>query len=221
LNIQKLTADVFTRQRQLQDYETKIEVSFRNIIEKDKLTPEDGQARAWGKITRVATQMARTSARRRAMEAENAEKRVTAKEKGYDVSAGFEVKYTLTMDEVLKIVHERLDEYGTRFSAGRGYVPAVKKYYEDVKNGVRPIGGMLVMSTKDNVTHPLYKVGDIVLSRKGWPVNTTTEYNSAGKNEGADVVTFLRLNGLNNLKPFEKNLPQSEVLVGFLPLKYE
>ncbi|MCL2041529.1 MAG: toll/interleukin-1 receptor domain-containing protein [Bacteroidales bacterium] len=208
------------QQQQLQEMEVKIEESFRNIIEDCKLSPNDDQYLMWGKIVHIATSMAQTTARR--METERLDKhdKETAQAKGYDVSNWFSVKYSLTMDEVLQEIITRLDQYMKYFPDTKNYIPAVKQFYTNVKDGKQPLNGMVVIGTKDDIPHPIFKIGDIVLSRKDKTVNSTTDYKSVAKTERDDTVVFLRLHE-GKLQKHTEVVPETEVLIGFLVLKEE
>ena len=219
-NIQNLSAEIIEMQQQLQETEIKIEKSMRNTIEKCKLLPEDDQYLMWGKIVKIATSMARTETRRTEAERNNRKRKEELQAKGYDVSNYFEVKYTLPTDEILREITTRLDQYVQYFPETKNYIPAVKQFYTDVKNGKQPLCGMVVIGTKDDVPHPVFKIGDIVLSRKGKTVSSTTDYQSVAKTEGDDTVTFLRLNS-GKLKKQTEIVPKTDVLVGFLVLKEE
>jgi hypothetical protein len=227
-NIQKLVAGNMERQRALQEMEKKIEDAIRRNLEKDKPAPGDEQWREWGKIVRTATSMAQTAERRRNMERENAAKKAVALQKGYDVTAGFEIKYTLTMDEVLAVIQQRLDAHGKRFPDAAAYIPAAKQFYTEVRKGTYPIGGLLVTGTENAVAHPIYKTGDIIISRKGASIRMSADYEKAGQSTGAaastsaaDTVTFLRLGTDGTFKVLTEPLPLSAVKTALLQLKYE
>jgi hypothetical protein len=217
-NIMRLSAEIIESRWKLQELETNIEELIRETIEKCKLSPDDGQYLMWGKIVRIATSMARTSARRQ--ESENMSKRdkEAARLKGYDVSDWFEVKYTLTTDEMLGEITTRLNQYMQYFPETKNYVPAVKLFYTDVKNGKQKLNGMAVMGTKDNIPHPLLNTGDIVLTRKGKPFNNTDAFAKINELQGDDTLTFLRLNTNGQLSLHEALMPQTDVLIGFLGL---
>jgi hypothetical protein len=217
-NIQKLSSDVIERQQQLQEMEEKIETSTRNIIEQCKLSPNDDQYLMWGKIVHIATGMARTAMRRMESKRLNRQDKERAQAKGYDVSNWAEVKYSLTTDEILREVSVRLEQYMQYFPETKTYVPAVEQFYTDVKNGKQALSGMVMIGTKDDIPHPVFKNGDIVLSRKGKAVNSTEDYRSVAKTEDDDAVVFLRLNS-GKLQKHAEILPKTEVLTGFLVLK--
>jgi hypothetical protein len=193
----------FEEQNELQNMEEQLEMSFRNIIEQCKLASNDNQYLMWGKIVRIATVMSNTVARRQ-------------------INTNFEFipKYTLTLDEVLKELIARLDQYAVYFPDTNNYIPTVKQFYTDVKNGKQTLYGIVMIGTKDDIKHPLFIPGDIILFRKGKKINNFSDYNNAVNETGNDTVVFLRLNN-GELQRHSEILPKTDLLTGFLVLKEE
>lgn len=218
-HIEQLAAEVTGKQQQLQATERKIEDSLRRIMEKCRLTPGDDQYQMWGKIVRLATIMNRTAVRRAASEKQNEHDKAEARAKGYDVSGWFEVTYSLTTGEMLRQLHDELDRYRNYFPETGSYVPAVKQFYAEVEKGTFPLGGMVVMGTKDNLPHPILQTGDILIARKGIAVNNVTDYKSAKEQPREDTFTFLRRDAAGKLNKLQQSVPGNNVLVGFLELK--
>jgi len=188
---------------ELQNLEEQLETSFRNIIENCKLASNDNQYLMWGKIVRIATVMANTVARRQ-----------------INSTFAFQPKYTLTMDEALKELITRLDQYAVYFPETKNYIPAVKQFYTDIKDGKQNLYGIVMIGTKDDIKHPLFIPGDIILSRNEKTINKFSDYNNAVNKTGDDTVFFLRLSG-GKLQRHSEILPETDVLTGFLVLKEE
>ena len=199
----KLSSDVRENQQELQTLEEQLETSFRNIIENCKLSVDDDQYLMWAKIIRVATRMASTAARRQ-----------------INSTFTFQPKYALTMDEVLTELLARIDQYAAYFPETKNYIPAVKQFYTDIKNGRQTLNGIVMIGTKDDVPHPLFIPGDIILDRKGMTINKFNDYNNAAKEIGDDTVVFLRLNN-GRLQKHTEVLPEANIMTGFLDLKEE
>lgn len=219
--VKQLSADVSAKQNQLQETEKQIEATFRRVIEKCELKPEDGQYEMWGKIVRIATLMGNTANRRQQMAEQNRKAKAQAEAKGFDTSGWFQVEYGLTMEEVLKEVYKRLDQYQAYFPETRAYVPAVKQFYTEVAAGKCLLEGMVVIATKDDLPHPVLQIGDIVTARKGKVVNNTTDYKAAKEIAGEDQLTFWRFSSDGKWRKQTESIPLTEVLVGFLMLKEE
>ena len=137
--------------------------------------------------------------------------------KGFDTLEWFEVKYTVSTADLLREINTRLDEYVRYFPDARSYVPVVKAFYTEVESGRLPIDGMVVIGTKDNLPHPLLRIGDIVFARNGKTVHNADEYESAKKANGEDLLEFYRYGA--NLQKLKRNVQPNQVLVGFLQLK--
>lgn len=218
-HIVELSSDIIEKQKLLQTTTNKTEEVMRRIIEKCKLSKEDEQYTMWGKILRLATLMNNTLVNRQNLQLQNEKDKVATREKGYDVSYWYEVKYSLTTKDLLKELTQRLDQYAGYYPETKVYVTAVKQYYALVEQGRYPLNGMVMMATKDNLLHPVLQIGDIVIARKGITVNNTADYKAAKDREGDDSLTFLRLDGNGQLKKVTEVVPQTDILVGFLELK--
>ena len=118
-------------------------------------------------------------------------------------------------------INQRLDVYSTFITDAQKYALAVKRFYALVASGEQPLGGMVVALTQNNQPHPVLKVGDIVLTRKGQTANNTAAYNKAKELSGDDVLTFLRLGDNGQLILHKEIMPPTQVLTGFLMLKEE
>ena len=124
-------------------------------------------------------------------------------------------------EDLLQELNQRLDFYAAHIADAKGYIPSVKQFYALVVTGDYPLGGMAVVLTQDNQLHPVLKVGDIVLSRKGRPANSTADYTNAKEASGDDVLVFLRSNANGALILRKETLPPTDVLTGFLVLREE
>lgn len=211
------SGELVSRQKALQEAADKVDATAESVIAKCTLSREDDQYYMWGKIIRLGsllniTLTSRSEARVRA-EKEKAE----AEKMGFDTSGWFEAKYRVTPEVILGKIHGSLDQYQGWFPETAAYVPAVKQYFSDVADGKYKTGGMVIMATKDNLEHPVLRLGDIVVSRNGIPVNTAEEFSGSKNEAGEDILTFLRLDSGSLRKHTEGN-PKNDVLVGLLPL---
>ena len=131
------------------------------------------------------------------------------------------MQYSITTRDILYEINQRLDAYLSYFKETRAYVPAVKQFYALVEKNEYPLSGMVVIGTKDNLPHPVLKIGDIVLTRKGESINNIDDYKNAKEKTGEDVLTFLRLDNNGRLGFYKETIPPTEVMTGFLDLKEE
>ncbi len=100
----------------------------------------------------------------------------------------------------------------------KAYAQAAQVYYRQLAAGQVEPCGIIVIGTKDDEPHPLYKIGDIITQRKGQTVKNVDEYAAQAKSAGADDITLLRLDESGKLQTIQTTLFPTEVLTGFLPL---
>ena len=210
------TDELSSRQKELQEAADKIDEMVRSTIEKCRLNPDDDQYYMWGKIIRLGSLMSLTQASRENAAQEREADRQEAEKLGFDTSGWFEPVYRYSPDDILDELLSGLDEYAGYFPETLSYVPQAKLYFSAVCSGDMRPGGMIVIATKDNLPHPVLKIGDIVLARNGQAVNTADEF-SASKNTGSDEMVYLRMDG-DVLRKYSESVPENEVLVGLLPL---
>ena len=185
-NLLNKAKEIGASEQKLKDYEQKLDGTYRQLLEKCTLLPEDGQGIMWGKIMRQAKVM----------------------------NTAQQPRKNALLDEI----NQRLDTYGTRIPDAQKYTPAVKKFYALAASGEQPLGGMVVALIQNDQPHPVLKVGDIVLTRKGQKANNTAEYNQAKELSGDDVLTFLRLDDNGRLVLHKEVMSPTQVLTGFLML---
>lgn len=218
-HVAELSLKVSEQEKQLQSTIDQTEEIIRRIVEKCKLNKEDEQYTMWGKIVRLATLMNNTMIDRRKMAMQNEKEKMAAKEKGYDVSRWYELKYALTTKDLLNEVLLRLDQYAAFFPDTKAYVATVKQFYVLVEQGVYPLVGMAMIGTNDNLPHPVLQLGDIVIARKAMAIHNVSDYKSAKDKKGDDTLTFLRLDANQQLRKHTEVVPQTGVLIGLIDLE--
>lgn len=211
------SGELVSRQKALQEAADKVDETAESVMEKCTLSSEDDQYYMWGKIIRLGSLLNLTVTSRSEAKARAEKEKAEAEKMGFDTSGWFEAKYRVTPEVVLGKIHESLDLYQGWFPETSVYVPAVKQYFSDLVNRKYKAGGMVVMATKDNLEHPVLRLGDIVVSRNGTPVNTVDDFSGSRNEAGEDILTFLRLENGTLVKHTEVN-PKNDVSVGLLPL---
>lgn len=155
---------------------------------------------------------------RQQLQCRNDRDKVAAGELGLDTADWFEVKYTLSTADLLWELTTRLDEYQEFFPQAASYVESVKAFYAAAEAGECAVGGLVVVGTKDDLPHPVLEVGDIVVARNGRQINSVEQFQAAASTD-SDVLEFYRNFPAQHRR--SENVPATEVLVGFLPMKVE
>lgn len=212
------TGELTAMQKELQETADKVDEMVRATIDKCRLSPDDDQYYMWGKIIRLGSLMETTLVSRENAMLQKEKEKAEAEAMGFDTSSWFEPTYRIAPKDILGEIHDRLDQYLTYFPETSIYVPQARRYFSDVLEGKCKPGGMIVMATKDNLEHPVLKLGDIVVSRNGQTVNTAEQFSFSKATTGEDHMTFLRLSG-DSLVEHIETVPANDIPVGLLPLK--
>lgn len=222
--IKAQVAENMKLQQELQKATGEMEEMYRRMLKKTEHSDTDDLGLAWGKICQLAGLMEHASNARRVREEMRVANAARAKADGRDtLDDYFPINYTLTMDEVLQTLQTRLIRYGERFPETKGCIPAVSRFYADVCGGKRSLTGLLVVCTKDDVPHPVFKTGDIVLRRRGKLLHSVEDYTSVGnsKSSTSDEIQLLRMTASGVLEEQTATIPRdTSVLVGFQQVGY-
>ncbi len=214
-SIEKTKADLAKADKMLADM-------YRESMTEYELKSTDDQGLMWGKILRMAN-LAQISAETERIEAKEYNELVEiAKQQGIDPSTLSKPYHSITardkynnVDKWL-IKYEQLNPNNEKHISK--YVAAARAYYKEVAVGKRdPEIGIILVATKDDLEHPQYNIGDIVIERKGKVIRSVSQYFALKDDPAKNVVKVLRLqNGA--LKQMTLELDDSPVLVGLSPL---
>lgn len=181
------------KRAELTEETAKVKEVYERLKQNCMLKEEDSEGYQWGKIVRMAKFMSES---------------VKNYRKFGDMTI---IRPAIVYTDICT----QLDEYLRFHPNAKTYIPALKQFYKQVSVGKFPLGGQLVFAFKDAVTHPMYKVGDIVVSRNGQNI---TDYDSMKRAISIDkqgTVEFYRLEA-GTLILHKENVCETNTLVGFL-----
>lgn len=175
----------------------------------------------WGKVLRMATIANNALLQRTAAAKRNRELAAAAREQGTDTRFLTDMPYTITVDDLFGNVRTWLNDCERNMpatAANKARFEAARCFYRDVALGELPCEGIIAIGTKDDLPHPVYRVGDIVTRRNGQPVRSVEEYQAQKPPTGEDVVTIVRYTPEGHRETLHTPLPETAVLTAFLPL---
>lgn len=109
----------------------------------------------------------------------------------------------------------QLDAFQRFHPEAKSFIPSVKQYYKQIAEGKRKLGGQLIFAFKDNAIHPIYKVGDIIVSRNGKLITDNASLaNAVSVNKQGNVEVLRLVNG--SLQLHQMDVPESNILVGYM-----
>lgn len=222
-NIEDKKVAVAKRRAELAEADQKLTELYNMALEKFALLPTDDQGTMWGKILRLA-KLAENALKAEQEEKERHEELVAvARARGIDTDFLIDTPHTITTQEKFNNVDKWLVQY-EQFNPGNevqiaDYVKAARAYYKAVAKGTQdPAIGVLLVGTLENQPHPQFRVGDIVIERKGKTVHTVQDYIDLKDAPGENQLRVLRFeNGTFKTLSFIVD-PDCPVLIGLSEL---
>ena len=130
---------------------------------------------------------------------------------------GFNFRFTLTPDAVYKDVELLFDKYEKEYPESKAYVASAKAFFKAVSKQECEYAGIMVFAFKDNLSHSVLKVGDIIFDYGGERIMSLSGLKSAYSKDNAKETKVYRLvNG--KLKVVEVDQLVDTDIIGFLEL---
>lgn len=211
--------DVEKRKAELTEADKRLSEAYERALVKSAIKADDDQWTQWGKMLRIGTLannalISRTQAKR-----DYDEQVRIAKNQGLDPSFIAPYNYTISVDEMFSNVDKWLVNYLKNFPSGSIYVVSARQYYKALRAGKVPYLGVLVIGTQNDESHPVLKVGDIVIERKGQRIRNSDHYGSLANDPAVNKVKILRFAENGTPQYITETIPADcKVLVGMLDL---
>lgn len=223
VRIERGRAEVEIKKGELAEADLKLTEVYESALKKFELHTDDDQWYMWGKVLRIATLATNSQAISIRAKKDYEEKVEIAKSKGLDPS--FITMYTplITLEEKFLNVDKWLNNY-LKFNQSKDpnatkYVASTKQYFKEIYKGTLSYRGILITGTENNVPHPVYNVGDIVIERKGKPVSSFEDYRKLNDDPALNTVKIIRFTD-GKMRIVTETIPADcKILVGFVNLK--
>ena len=189
------------KKAQLEELHKKNQQAFEELKANCAIQEEDPKGYKWGKIVKFATYMEMITQNRQIL-----------KDKGvHDTSP-------ITPDVIYAHLVSMLNTFKEYHPESAVMAESAKAYYKEVSKGKRTISGVIIAAIKDDATHPVLQVGDIILIMKGDTVTNYDGLKAAFNKEGMAKATYLRLSD-GELKEYQANDCEPTDILGFIDLK--
>ncbi len=173
---------------------------YNELKQKNTLEESDGQWYKWGKIVRMGCNMSMITNSRRQL-----------REQGiYSTSR-------ITPEIAYADINSMLTVYQTYHPESKDYVASAKLFYREVSREKLPYSGVIIVAMMDNMEHPIFKIGDIIVEYDGKAVKNYETFKTLYKANDSGSVKVLRAKDGN----FEEiTIPQIKDtnVVGFVDL---
>lgn len=149
---------------------------YESLKSKCTIEESDDQWYKWGKIRRWGNYLAMVVESRQKL-----------------LAQGIYSTSSITPEVAYADMNSILSVYQIYHPESVAYVASAKQFFYELSKGKRHYAGVVVFAFQDNVAHPVFKVGDIVVGYDEKPIKNYDEFVSAYKANNNGVVSFLRL----------------------------
>lgn len=167
---------VASKRAELAELDRKFLEAYDSLKVQCLLDEEDGQWYKWGKIARWANMLGMVAESRRMLEEQ-----------------GIRSSSSVTPEVAYADMVSLLSSYESYHPESKEYIPTVKLFYKEVARENRPLSGVLVVALKENTSHEVFKVGDIIVEFNDTAIKNISELKTSNKTAEDGSVRVLRL----------------------------
>lgn len=191
--------EVQASKAQLKELDRQYVVAYQSLIKKCTIDSTDEQWYQWGKICRLGSFLSLVIENRKDL-----------------ARKGIESSSSITPQMIYKDIAEQLSIYQSYHPESEDYVRSAMLFYREVSESKREYAGVLVFAFKDAQTHPVLKVGDILVKYDNAPIVTYEDLRNAYKKDVFAEVTLLRIEN-GQFKTINTTLEKTDD-IGFIEL---
>ena len=184
---------------QLAELDKQYVANYETLKEKCTLEEEDDQWYKWGKIRRWGNFLNMLKDTRESLRKD-----------------GIYTTSSVTPEIAYADMVSMLNVYKTYHPESEPYADAAKYFFRQVSKGEREYAGVIIFAFKDNMSHPFFKIGDIVNGYDGQTIKSYDDLTKAYKTNPGGEVTYLRLE--NDRFVEYKTKIEAVDIIGFLDL---
>ncbi len=207
------------KKNELSDLQKQVRETYARLKKKTDFDKNENPDLMWGKVVLLAKYGIKAIENEKKNEQEYERLK---KEAGKNAGLVTPLKLAVPSAEILHDVQLLLDKYlvynKERDKNAGQYVSAAKQFYNAVFSGKLQPHGVLMMTTKDNEIHPFFKVGDIVVEKKGKSITNVDEYFKLNSDPAPNVQKVIRFASGGKINIVNEQVQASKVLVGFVNL---
>ena len=184
---------------QLAELDKQYVATYETLKEKCTLEEEDDQWYKWGKIRRWGNFLNMLKDTRESLRKD-----------------GIYTTSSVTPEIAYADMVSMLNVYKTYHPESEPYADAAKYFFRQVSKGEREYAGVIIFAFKDNMSHPFFKIGDIVNGYDGQTIKSYDDLTKAYKTNPDGEVTYLSLD--NDRFVEYKTKIEAVDIIGFLDL---
>lgn len=189
------------RRQKIAELDKELEAVYEDFKAQCALEEADGKWLKWGKIVKFASYMGDMCNRR--------------KEAG---AKGLHSTSAITPAVLYAYLSSLLNTFKEYHPESAAMAESAKAFYKEVSQGKRSLSGVIVAAIKDDAKHPVFEIGDIIITLKGQEAETYEQLKKINKaDDSKPSVTFLRLENNELVEHSSKDCNPVDI-VGFTGL---
>jgi len=194
--IDSLKNDITNLNNELEVVNQKLKVQYQKILIKCSFDKNESMEQQMGKILHLVKYGYNKVLLEYEIILENERRKKELIKAGLSLKNYEPMKSPIASNDVLKEVFILMDKY-VEFNKKNDpnvmiYIPLVKEYYKLVyKQIIEPVG-IVILGTEKNIPHPVLKIGDIIVEKKGMKVKNLEDYSNASNIEGENKQIMIR-----------------------------
>lgn len=166
-----------TRKQKLAELDNELEAVYEDLKNQCMIDEMDGKWYKWGKIVKFAEYMGDMCQRRADAEAQ-----------------GIHSTSSISPEVLYAFLSSQLNAFKEYHPESSMMAESAKLFYKEVSKGTRSLSGVIISNIQDDIKHPVFQSGDIIVSFKGQAVENYEHLKQINKANGATPsVSFLRL----------------------------
>ena len=100
---------------------------------------------------------------------------------------------SITPEQTFVELESLLNDYLKYHPDSKVFIESAKQFYKEVSKGERPYSGVIVSGFMNDLKHPIFEVGDIIVEYDKKYIENIEEFKQAFKGKEDGNVKFIRL----------------------------
>lgn len=199
--IEMMRAANDVRRQKLAELDKELQSVFSEMKSQYTIDENEGKWFQWGKIVKLAEFLDKMCQRRGKAEAQ-----------------GIHTVTSISPEVVYAFISSQMNAFKEYHPESAAMTESAKLFYKEVSQRKRERRGVIIAEIKDDIKHPVFRPGDIIITMKGQTVDDYEHLKQINKaDDSKPSVTFLRVEGDEFVEHNAKDCRPFDI-VGFMSL---
>lgn len=162
--------------REFKKLDSTFVTTYYVLKEQCKLSQSDDKWLKWGKVVHWSAYMS-----------------MIVNSKNVFKEEGINMEPSITPEQTFVELESLLNDYLKYHPDSEVFIESAKQFYKEVSKGKRPYSGVIVSGFMNDLKHPIFEVGDIIVEYDKKSIKNIEEFKQAFKGKEDGNVKFIRL----------------------------